>query len=124
MGKIEFIEERCFGCGACWSVAPENFTCNDEGRTTMISDKVNEAAIEASEICPASAIIVEGNCECECCECENCNCSEETNECNCKHECTCGENCNCTDEDNCGCLDKCTCNDDCNCTDECNCGCK
>ena len=30
MGKIEFIEDRCLGCGACWSVAPENFTCNDE----------------------------------------------------------------------------------------------
>ena len=122
MGKIDFIEERCFGCGACWSVAPENFTCNDEGRTTMISDEANEAAIEASEICPASAIIVEGNCDC--CECENCNCSEETNKCSCEHECTCGENCNCTEENNCGCLDKCTCGDDCNCTDECNCGCK
>lgn len=122
MGKIEFIEERCFGCGACWSVAPENFTCNDEGRTTMISDEANEAAIEASEICPASAIIIES--ACDCCECENCNCSEETNKCSCEHECTCGENCNCTEENNCGCLDKCTCGDDCNCTDECNCGCK
>lgn len=122
MGKIEFIEERCFGCGACWSVAPENFTCNDEGRTTMISDEANEAAIEASEICPASAIIVEG--ACDCCDCENCNCDDENTECDCNHECSCGENCTCTEEDNCGCLDKCTCGDDCNCTDECNCGCK
>ena len=113
MAKIEFIEERCFGCGACWSVAPENFTCNDEGRTTMISNEANEAAIEASEICPASAIIVEGNCECE-----NCNC--EDSECNCNHECSCGENCTCIEEDNCGCLDNCSCN----CEHDCNCGCE
>lgn len=114
MGKIEFISDRCFGCGACWSVAPENFTCNDEGRTTMISNEVTKEAIEASEICPASAIVVEGTCECDNCECENCNC---------EHTCTC-EDCNCTEEDNCGCLDKCNCGDDCNCTEDCNCGCK
>lgn len=106
MGKIEFISDRCFGCGACWSVAPENFTCNDEGRTTMISNEATNEAIEASEICPASAIIVEETCGCKNCDCENCNCGEETT------ECTCGENCNCTEEDNCGCLDKCNCGDD------------
>lgn len=96
MGKIQFESERCFGCGACWSVAPENFTCNDEGRTTMISNEVTKEAIEASEICPASAIIIEGTCDCESCDCENCNSGEPT-------ECNCNDDCNCSEECNCGC---------------------
>ena len=118
MGKVELLNERCFGCGACRSVAPENFTCNDEGRTTMISNEATNEAIEASEICPASAIIIEENCECE-----NCNCTDST-ECNCEHDCTCKDNCNCTTEDNCGCISECNSVDECNCSDNCSCGCK
>ena len=116
MAKIQFESERCFGCGACWSVAPENFTFGDDGRTVMISNEANEAAIEASEICPVSAILIEGNCECDNCDCDNCN---STN----NKECTCNE-CNCTEENNCGCLENCTCEDECNCAYNCNCGCK
>lgn len=98
MGKIQFIDERCFGCGACWSVAPENFTCSDTGRTVMINDEVNEKAIEASEICPASAIIIEDTCNCENCECGH--------DCSCEEECNCDNNCNCTEDCSCGCQDK------------------
>lgn len=118
MTKIQFESERCFGCGACWSIAPENFTCNDDGRTVMINNEVTKEAIEASEICPVSAILIEGNCECDSCNCDNCSCGEESTECTCKDEC------NCTEENNCGCINNCTCSNECNCTDDCDCGCK
>ena len=89
MGKIIFNEDRCFGCGACINIAPDNFTFSDDGRTVMINDNVNEDAIEASEICPASAIVIE---EC-CCSCgEDCDCGED---CSCGDDCSCGEDCQC-----------------------------
>ena len=88
MGKVIFDQEKCLGCGACCSIAQENFTFNDEGKASMISDKLTDSAIEASEVCPTRAITIE---KCECgdnCTCgEECNCTEETcccNECGCK----------------------------------------
>lgn len=85
MKKIEFLEDRCFGCGACCNVAPDNFTFGDDGRTVMISDEVTDEAIEASEMCPASAIIINDNCDCD--DCDNCGCSDD---CNCDDNCDCG----------------------------------
>ena len=41
----------------------------------MISDEVTDEAIEASEMCPASAIIINDNCDCDDCNCDdNCDC--------------------------------------------------
>jgi len=101
MKKVILNEDRCIGCGACMSVAPDNFTFNDEGRAEMISDEVTNSAIEASEMCPVSAITIEGESKCNAeCTCDdNCNCYEE--ECNCNTECTCDDNCNCSE--NCHC---------------------
>ena len=96
MSKIIFESERCIGCGYCFSIAPNNFECNDEGRANMISDKITDEAIEASEGCPVSAILIE-NCNCD--ECENCEC----NDCNTENNCKCDEQCNCSDDCTCGC---------------------
>ena len=101
MKKVVLNEDRCIGCGACMSVAPDNFTFSDEGRAEMIDDTITDAAIEASEMCPVSAITIEGTCNCN----ENCSYSEE---CNCDDECSCSEDCNCNNE--------CTCGEDCHCT--------
>ena len=89
MGKIIFNEDRCFGCGACINIAPDNFTFSDDGRTIMTNDDINDDAIEASEICPASAIIIE-DCNCDC-----------SGECNCGDDCDCGDDCHCGDCCNC-----------------------
>lgn len=90
MGKVILNEDRCIGCGACMSVAPDNFTFNDEGRAEMINSEITDAAIEASEVCPVSAITIENECNCE-------------HECNCGDECDCGNECNCDDSCTCGC---------------------
>ena len=94
MSKIIFDKERCIGCGYCFSIAPENFECNDEGRANMINDNVTDEAIEASEGCPVSAILIDSSCNCNCehCECgDNCDCEENSN---------CDESCNCGCQDN------------------------
>lgn len=111
MGKVDLIKDRCIGCGACMSIAPENFTFGDDGRAEMINSVATESAIEASETCPVSAIVVESFNEC------NCECNKET-------KCTCGDECNCTEENNCGCISDCTCGEECICSTDCNCGCK
>ena len=118
MGKVELIKDRCIGCGACMSIAPENFTFGDDGRAEMINSELTNEAIEASEMCPVSAIAI-----------ENSSCK---NDCSCEHNnCSCGDDCNCTEENNCGCLsdcncehENCSCGDNCNCTEDNNCGCK
>ena len=98
MSKVDLIKDRCIGCGACMSIAPENFTFGDDGRAEMINSEITDAAIEASETCPVSAIIIENT---------NCECNEET--CNCHEECTCGDNCNCTHDNKCS--KNCNCNE-------------
>ena len=113
MEKVDLNKERCIGCGACMSVAPDNFTFGDDGRAELIDNKITDEAIEASEMCPVSAIIIEG------CSCDSCNCGDN---CNCEDNCTCGEECTCGE--NCTCGEECTCGDECDCTEENNCGCK
>ena len=83
MEKVIFEESKCIGCGYCFSTAIENFKCNDEGRASLISDKVTDEAIEASEGCPVGAI----NIVCDCSE--GCNCGEN---CNCSDTCDCKKN--------------------------------
>ena len=107
MGKVIFNQEKCLGCGACCSIAQENFTFNDEGKASMISDKLTNEAIEASEVCPTRAITI-----------------EKDEKCICGNNCTCGDDCDCT-EDTCCCNDStCNCEEECNCTEEKHCGCK
>lgn len=107
MAKVDLNKERCIGCGACMSIAPDNFTFGDDGRAEMINPELTDAAIEASEMCPVSAIIIEN------CGCNSCHYNEEK-ECNCDNECSCNNECNCENE--------CNCNNECKCSDECNCG--
>ncbi len=97
MSKIVFDKERCIGCGYCFSIAPENFECNDEGRASMISDNVTDEAIEASEGCPVSAILIDNSCNCDDCSCEHCECG---NDCDCEENCNCDESCKCGCQDN------------------------
>lgn len=103
MTKVDLIKDRCIGCGACMTIAPENFTFDDDGRAEMINSVATDEAIEASETCPVSAIVIENeNCDCK----KECNCDQE---CNCHEECTCGDNCNCTQENKCS--ENCSCNE-------------
>lgn len=58
MERVQLNENKCIGCGYCFSLATENFECNDEGRAHLINDTVTPEAREASEGCPVSAISI------------------------------------------------------------------
>ena len=49
MGKVELIKDRCIGCGACMSIAPENFTFGDDGRAEMINSELTNEAIDIAK---------------------------------------------------------------------------
>lgn len=57
------VSEECIGCGLCEGTCPEVFAVGDEGVAEAIVDEIpeenEEAAQEAADNCPASAITVE-----------------------------------------------------------------
>lgn len=68
MEKIKVNQDQCIGCGACVALASEVFNFNDEGFAETIDNKNNleemddelkEAALDALEGCPTSAIYKE-----------------------------------------------------------------
>ena len=62
--KATVNKEACIGCGACNAICPEVFGFNDEEQCAItkveeVSAEQKDAAVEASEGCPTSAISVE-----------------------------------------------------------------
>ena len=61
--RVRIDEELCFGHGRCYSLAPDVFDANDEGRGCVrfseIPPDLEEAASKAAEACPERAIVVE-----------------------------------------------------------------
>ena len=54
---VKVDETKCIGCGACVSIAPENFDFNDAGLSHVIKDESNETVKEAIDACPVGAIV-------------------------------------------------------------------
>ena len=54
---VKVDETKCIGCGACVSIAPENFDFNEAGLSQVIKDEVNETVKEAMDACPVGAIV-------------------------------------------------------------------
>ncbi|MDY6011326.1 ferredoxin [Clostridium sp.] len=61
--KAHVDKDTCIGCGLCTSICPEVFSMDDDGKAVAISGDVpadnQDAAKEAEESCPVSAITVE-----------------------------------------------------------------
>ena len=61
--KAHVDKDTCIGCGLCTSICPEVFSMDDDGKAVAISGDVPadnlDAAKEAEESCPVSAITVE-----------------------------------------------------------------
>ncbi len=55
---VKVDESKCIGCGACVSIAPENFDFNESGLSVVKKDEVNESVNEAKDACPVGAIEV------------------------------------------------------------------
>lgn len=56
MKKVYVDQEKCIGCGACVSIAPDNFDFNEDGLSHAINETVTEKTDEAKDACPTSAI--------------------------------------------------------------------
>ena len=63
--KVKIDKEKCFMSGECYYNHPELFKMDDEGFPIVLVDDVADAALrlhakEATEVCPAVAISLEG----------------------------------------------------------------
>ncbi|MFD9035396.1 ferredoxin [Streptomyces sp. NPDC059567] len=64
--ELSIVRERCQGAGMCVLTAPEVFDQNEaDGRVVLLEAtppvERRAAAHEAAELCPASAITVDGH---------------------------------------------------------------
>ena len=61
MKKLEVDQNKCIGCGACVSYAPEYFDFNDEGLSEAKTQESldSEEVEQAIEVCPVGAISLE-----------------------------------------------------------------
>ena len=61
--KATVNKDACISCGACTYTCPEVFEIGEEGtavaKVTEVPEEVKNAAVEASEGCPTSAISIE-----------------------------------------------------------------
>lgn len=57
------VSEDCIGCGMCEGIAPDVFALGDDGLVHPLAEEVpagsEDAAQEAADSCPVSAITVE-----------------------------------------------------------------
>ena len=56
MGNIKVDSDRCIRCGACIAIAPDTFDYGEDGESVVKNTEVTDEAIQASEMCPVSAI--------------------------------------------------------------------
>lgn len=88
MKTVKLNKDKCFGCGACVSIAPQNFDFDEEGLSKVINTEVTDTTIKACDSCPAFAIeIVDDSKEAEEKNCPGCN-----------GQCCCGDNCGCDEK--------------------------
>ena len=62
--KATVNNEACIGCGACNAICPDVFGFDDEKQCAVtkveeVPEEQKDAAVEASQGCPTSAISVE-----------------------------------------------------------------
>lgn len=57
MKKVKVNAESCIGCGLCISSAPDVFAFTDDGKSEVVSEVKDEAAMEeVIASCPVAAI--------------------------------------------------------------------
>lgn len=54
-------KEKCIGCGACASIAPNTFKIGDDGKSEVINETgdTGDAIKQAIDACPVQAISLE-----------------------------------------------------------------
>lgn len=59
--KVTIDKKCCIGCGSCLAVCPENFETDQDGKSQVKNEKVEELGCNqlAADTCPAACIRVE-----------------------------------------------------------------
>jgi ferredoxin len=59
MKKIIVDEQKCIGCGLCVSIAPKTFKMNDNYKSEVLKNSIDEEGLVAEAIasCPVTAIL-------------------------------------------------------------------
>lgn len=58
--KPQIDKELCIGCGLCVSVAPKNFRLDENYKSQVTDESIDEEKLrEAKEACPVEAISLE-----------------------------------------------------------------
>ncbi len=54
--KIKVDQEKCIGCGLCWTICPTVFAAGKDGKSFVKIQKDIPCVKEAIESCPVQAI--------------------------------------------------------------------
>jgi len=59
--KITVDKETCIGCGSCLAICPENFEMDEEGKSKVKNEEIEELGCnqQAADACPAGSIKIE-----------------------------------------------------------------
>lgn len=58
MKKVEIIKDSCISCGLCIQMNNEVFNYDDNGKSNVVKQTVNDDVINIASMCPTGAIII------------------------------------------------------------------
>ncbi|MDD2409841.1 MAG: ferredoxin [Bacilli bacterium] len=58
MKKVEIIKDSCISCGLCIQMNNEVFNYDDNGKSDVVKQIVNDDVINIANMCPTGAIII------------------------------------------------------------------
>lgn len=58
MKKVEIIKDNCISCGLCINMAENTFAWDDDGKSKVINQNVNDEIVNIAGMCPTGAILI------------------------------------------------------------------
>lgn len=58
MKKVEVLTDNCIACGLCINMAENTFAWDNDGKSKVINQNVNDEIINIANLCPTGAIII------------------------------------------------------------------
>lgn len=58
MKEVEILKDACIACGLCMQLNNEVFDYDDDGKSKIIKQMVNEEIENIANMCPTNAILI------------------------------------------------------------------
>ena len=58
MKEVEILKDTCIACGLCMQLNNEVFDYDDDGKSKVIKQIVNEEIENIANMCPTNAILI------------------------------------------------------------------